>query len=84
MHSDTIQAGRERREAIFVAAAAVLAVALASLPLFGEGNMHVADDIWYHLLRIENIRAGLEAGQFPVRMGTNYLNHYGCIMRQSI
>lgn len=77
MHSDTIQAGRERREAIFVAAAAVLAVALASLPLFGEGNMHVADDIWYHMLRIENIRAGLEAGQFPVRMGTNYLNHYG-------
>jgi hypothetical protein len=39
--------------------------------------MFTGDDLWYHMLRIENIRAGLEAGQFPVRMGTNWLNHYG-------
>ena len=60
-----------------MAAGALLAIALTSLPLFGDENMHVADDIWYHLLRIDNIRAGLLSGQFPVRMGTNYLNHYG-------
>ena len=52
-----------------MAAGALLAIALTSLPLFGDENMHVADDIWYHLLRIDNIRAGLLSGQFPVRMG---------------
>ena len=55
----------------------ILCMIAVNRPLFGVGSTYTADDVWYHLLRIENVRAGLEAGQFPVRMGTNWLNHYG-------
>ena len=56
----------------------LIALLLVNLPLFSaQGNMHTGDDLWYHLLRIENVKEGLIAGQFPVRMGTNYLNHHG-------
>lgn len=56
-----------------------LCLLIISMPMFAdEGfNLFTGDDLWYHLLRIENVRAGLEAGQFPVRMGTNWQNHYG-------
>ena len=56
-----------------------LCLLIISLPLCADEGMNLftGDDLWYHLLRIENVRAGLKAGQFPVRMGTNWQNHYG-------
>jgi len=68
---------KKRQEAVLYFSIGVLCIVLTSLPLFGDGNMYTADDVWYHLLRIENVKQGLLAGQFPVRMGTNYLNHHG-------
>lgn len=51
-------------------------ILFTSLPLFNyyliEGH-----DLYFHLLRIEGIKEGLQSGQFPVKLQPNWLNGYG-------
>ena len=54
----------------------ILTVLTASFPLF-TGYEIAAADTGYHLLRIEGIKDGLLAGQFPVRLQPNWLQGYG-------
>ncbi|MBD5537258.1 MAG: hypothetical protein HDQ99_16700 [Lachnospiraceae bacterium] len=55
----------------------VAAVALlASVPAMGE-YMIQGDDMGFHLLRIEGIKEGILSGQFPVRIGPNWMYGYG-------
>ena len=64
---------REQRTIFFVL---LLIVMGASVPLF-TGYEIAAADTGFHLLRIEGIKEGLLAGQFPVRMQSNWLQGYG-------
>lgn len=64
---------RERRAIFF---ALIVIVMGASVPLF-TGYEIAAADTGFHLLRIEGIKEGLLAGQFPVRMQPNWLQGYG-------
>ena len=66
----------KNKKNIFLVAAALIAILVASLPLLEDG-MLAGHDIWYHLLRIENIKIGLEEGVFPVKVGPMYLNYHG-------
>ena len=60
----------------YSAAALAGIVAFACLPL-GLGYLTYAHDLSIHLARIEGIRAGLQAGQFPVRMDPLLLGDRG-------
>lgn len=53
-----------------------LIIISASIPLLNGYEIAGADTI-YHLLRIEGIKDGLLAGQFPVRIQPNWLQGYG-------
>lgn len=56
---------------------AVLGCALfASIPLL-TGNLIVGHDVWFHLMRIEGLKDGLEGGQFPVRIYGYFFSGYG-------
>lgn len=46
------------------------------LPMTSDG-IYVGDDLLFHLNRIEGIKEGLLAGQFPVRIQAYQLNGYG-------
>lgn len=64
---------REKRAIVFILGLIALA---ASVPLF-TGYEIAAADTGFHLLRIEGIKEGLLAGQFPVRLQPNWLQGYG-------
>lgn len=51
-------------------------VLLASYPLF-TGYLMMSHDIGFHLLRIEGIKDGLLAGQFPVKIQPNWMYGFG-------
>ncbi|MDD4850807.1 MAG: hypothetical protein PHO10_08950 [Gemmiger sp.] len=51
-------------------------VAVASLPAF-SGFVSYGFDLEFHLSRISGIAAGLQGGQFPVRIYPDSLNGYG-------
>lgn len=51
-------------------------VVIASLPAL-TGYIVSGHDLKFHLTRIEGIREGLLAGQFPVRIAPNFYNGYG-------
>ena len=53
-------------------------VLIVSYPLF-TGSILYAHDINFHLYRIEGIKDGLLAGQFPVRIHPTHNNEYGYI-----
>jgi hypothetical protein len=61
---------------IYVCAISIITILVASIPLFGKGLL-AGHDIWYHLLRIENLKIGMENGIFPVKIDAMYLNYYG-------
>lgn len=48
----------------------------ASVPLF-VNYLIEGHDLLFHLMRIEGIADGLRAGEFPVKMQSNWLNGYG-------
>jgi hypothetical protein len=54
----------------------ITAIAVACLPLLQEGLL-AGHDIWYHLLRIENLKIGIEEGMIPAKVGPMYLNYHG-------
>lgn len=55
----------------------VTAAALfSSIPIMGEYLIR-RDDLGFHLLRIEGIKEGLLSGQFPVKIGPNWMYGYG-------
>lgn len=60
----------------YIAAALVGIAAFACLPL-GLGYLTYGHDLSIHLSRIEGVRAGLLAGQFPVRMNPALINDKG-------
>ncbi len=49
---------------------------VAYIPYFDMG-MVFADDMVFHLARIEGIARGFESGQFPVKVHGGHLNDYG-------
>lgn len=51
-------------------------IVFASVPLFAT-FLTEGDDLYFHLLRIEGIKDGLLAGQFPVRIHPTQFNGYG-------
>lgn len=64
---------KEKRVRLFIG---VITIMVACLPLFRSGLL-AGHDIWYHLLRIENLKIGMEEGVVPVKIGAMYLNYYG-------
>lgn len=69
---------RRRLSAKTPAVAGILlgAAVLSAWPTLTGGLRH-GSDLGYHLRRIENIAAGLSAGQFPVRIEPDWINSYG-------
>lgn len=61
-----------------VAAALVLIAAFASYPIF-TNYLSYGQDLNFHLYRIEGLKDGLLAGQFPVRIDPTHNNGYGYI-----
>lgn len=51
---------------------------VASLPLFC-GYIFYGHDTLFHLSRVEGLKSGLLAGQFPVRISADQFNQYGYI-----
>lgn len=62
----------------FWAAMVVFVLAVCSLPIILSDNLY-GIDVLYHLNRIAGIAAGLEGGQFPVRVHGYQLNGYGSL-----
>ncbi len=54
-----------------------LIILLSSLPLFTDYLVPEGGDLGYHLMRIEGIKDGLLAGQFPVRIAPNWQFGFG-------
>lgn len=61
-----------------VAVALVLIAAFASYPIF-TNYLSYGQDLNFHLYRIEGLKDGLLAGQFPVRIDPTHNNGYGYI-----
>lgn len=57
--------------------ALTLLVVFTSLPLAVDYLFLNSHDLYFHLMRIEGIRAGLESGMFPVRVQPWWLNGHG-------
>lgn len=57
--------------------ALALIALFASLPLMVDYLFLDSHDLYFHLMRIEGIRAGLEGGMFPVRVQPWWLNGHG-------
>lgn len=57
--------------------ALVLIVFFCSIPLTVDYLFLNAHDQYFHLMRIEGIRAGLESGMFPVRIQPGWLSGHG-------
>ena len=57
--------------------ALVLLVVGCSIPLAVDYLFLNSHDLYFHLMRIEGIRAGLENGMFPVRIQPGWLNGHG-------
>lgn len=66
-----------RRQANWAAALCLLAVSLLACGPFLGGGLWHGSDLGYHLRRIENIAMGLAAGQFPVRIQSDWINGFG-------
>lgn len=66
---------KEWKSRVLILCAIVL---FASLPL---SNYYLfrfdGHDLYFHLLRIEGIKEGIQSGQFPVRMQPNWMNGHG-------
>lgn len=57
--------------------ALLLLTAICSIPLAVDYLFLNSHDLYFHLMRIEGIRAGLENGMFPVRIQPGWLNGHG-------
>lgn len=66
-----------KRETCFWAMALLVTALLASAPLFPADTLVFGPDTPFHMGRIEGIREGLLAGQFPVRVNPVQLGGYG-------
>lgn len=55
----------------------VTIVAITALPYFKEGLCAYFPDLMYHLLRTEGVKDAILAGEYPVRIYTNFFNGYG-------
>ncbi len=49
----------------------------SSIPLMVDYLPASAHDLQFHLMRIEGIKAGIQANMFPVKIQPNWLNGYG-------
>lgn len=57
--------------------ALVLLAGVCSIPLAVDYLFLNSHDLYFHLMRIEGLRAGLESGMFPVRIQPGWLNGHG-------
>lgn len=55
----------------------ILLVGVCSIPLAADYLFLNSHDLYFHLMRIEGIREGLENGMFPVRIQPGWLNGHG-------
>ncbi|MFA9376829.1 MAG: hypothetical protein ACERKZ_08745 [Lachnotalea sp.] len=67
---------QENRKKMLVIFSLVAITIIASYPMFNNYIIK-GDDIAFHLTRIDGIKSGLLSGQFPVRVHTSTLYHYG-------
>ncbi len=56
--------------------ALIVLIFVSSIPLMA-GYLIEGHDLAFHLMRIEGVKAGLQAGMFPVRIQPNWLNGHG-------
>ena len=68
--------GNMKNEKIFWSMLLLLVTVIISYPLF-SASLIATEDLVFHLNRIEGIKAGLMAGQFPVRIHAYQLGGYG-------
>lgn len=59
-----------------VIAVAVITILTASIPTL-QFMIPTADDLTYHLMRIQSLANGLLAGEFPVKIHPTWFNGYG-------
>lgn len=55
----------------------LLLICFSSLPLTVNYLFENTHDLQFHIMRIEGIKAGLQAGMFPVRIQPNWLEGHG-------
>ncbi|MDE6675759.1 MAG: hypothetical protein K2K19_13295, partial [Acetatifactor sp.] len=70
--------GQEKRDRAVVFCVLLGVTVLASYPLFVP-TVGFGHDLNFHLYRIEGIKDGLQAGQFPVRLHPTHNHGYGYI-----
>lgn len=70
--------GQEKRERAVVFCVLLGVTVMASYPLFVP-SVGFGHDLNFHLYRIEGIKDGLQAGQFPVRLHPTHNHGYGYI-----
>ena len=73
---DRIKAVVEKKEWKSRALVLCAIILFTSFPL-SNYYMFKGHDLYFHLLRIEGIKEGLQSGQLPVRMQPNWMNGYG-------
>lgn len=71
-----VRDGEIKREKLPYIMALAGIVVFASYPLF-TAYLTEGHDIWFHIMRIEGIKQGLLAGQFPVRIQPVQYDGYG-------
>lgn len=72
-YGKNIKNRKEKLEVIF----ALAIITICSSYTFFSNGIILGHDIFYHLDRIEGIKSGLLAGQFPVRIHTDIFGGYG-------
>lgn len=72
-YDKTYEISSEKKNSIW---GVLVIILLSSLPLMVD-SMVYSGDLIYHLMRIEGIKDGILAGQFPVRIAPEWLNGYG-------
>lgn len=68
---------RERRVISATYKALAVLVAFSSIPLMVDYLFLNSHDLYFHLMRIEGLKAGLEGGMFPVRIQPGWLSGHG-------
>lgn len=76
IYREHVQREKVTRDTRKIVIILTLMIILSSIPLM-VNYVLAGDDLAYHLLRLEGLKDGLEAGQFPVRLYPKWLAGHG-------
>lgn len=76
LYHEQVQSGKITEDNRKIIVSLMLLIVISSIPLMVDYVL-AGDDLAYHLLRLEGIRDGLTAGQFPVRLYPKWLAGHG-------